>query len=88
MQIQSVLSTPSAVPSPTPDPNARCNSNKPSFPVENGHWIWDDQWIILCDSERGIGKVNFLFIYHRFTLSVKRLNLTTLLRVHNTHDIM
>lgn len=62
MQIQSVSPTPSAVPSPTPDPNARCNSNKPPFPIENGHWIWDDQWIILCDSERGIGKVIFLYL--------------------------
>ena len=60
IQIKPVSPTPSAVPSPTPDPNARCNPNKPSFPIENGHWIWDDNWVILCDSDRGIGMVIFL----------------------------
>ncbi len=59
MQIRPVVAMPSPEPSTRPDPNTRCNPNKPSFPVENGHWIWDDQWMILCDSERGIGTVHF-----------------------------
>ena len=67
MQIQPA--TPA--PTPTPDPNARCNPNKPLFPVENGHWIWDDQWVILCDSERGIGTVQFRSFYCGFVVILK-----------------
>ena len=69
MQIQPAAPTPSAA--PTPDPNARCNPNKPLFPVENGHWIWDDQWVILCDSERGIGTVQFRSFYCGFVVILK-----------------